>query len=104
MSLTNGSTAVTGSGIPSTACAGSGSGTGTVTNGSATINATSGTFPAQGNGMVLVITGTLGGNAFTASYLYAGSGLSASLSVNWPGDSGNVTWMASAVSPFVLTN
>ena len=64
-----------------------------MTNGSATITLTSVPFPATG-ASTLVITGTLGGSPFTGSYVYSGSGSSATLSVLWPGDTGNVTWMS----------
>lgn len=63
LTLTQGSTAVTGSNIPSSVCAGTATGTASVTNGSSSISALSGSFPAAPG--VLVITGTLGGNPFT---------------------------------------
>jgi hypothetical protein len=99
MTLMSGSTAVTSTAsIPSSACAGVSTGAGTVTNGSAAVNASFGSFPASG-ATVLVITGTLGGSPFTGSYMYSGSGTTATLAALWPGDSGNVTWMAENINP-----
>jgi len=54
---------------------------------------TAGTIPASGAN-TLVITGTSGGSPFTGSYLYSGTGGSVLISVLWPGDTGNVSWMA----------
>ena len=102
VTLTTNSTAVTGSGLPPTACTGVAAGSGSVTKGSAALTLLTGTFPVTGAN-TLVVTGTLDGNAFTGSYLYSGSGSSVTLSVLWPGDSGNVTWMAVNI-PDLSTN
>jgi len=93
LSLTANSTGVTGTGLSPSDCTGVSQGTGSVTNGSATITLSVGSFPVSGAN-TLVITGTLGGSPFTGSYLYSGSGSSVTLSVLWPGDTGNLTWMA----------
>ena len=102
LTLIHNSTAATGSGLPRSACTGTASGTGSVTNGPATITATAGSFPAAGAD-TLVITGTMGGQPFTGSYSYSGSGSSATMSVLWPGDSGTVTWMSTLSSGGFLT-
>ena len=102
LTLTNNSTAAKGSGLPRSACTGTASGTGSVTNGRAKIAATAGSFPATGAD-TLVITGTMGGQPFTGSYSYSGSGSSATMSVLWPGDSGTVTWMSTLSSGGFLT-
>ena len=96
LKLTAGSAQVTGSNISGSACAGVTSGTGVATNGSPTLYVSLGTIPSSG-ATTLVVTGTLGGRIFTASYNYSGSGTSATMSALWPGDSGNVTWMATNV-------
>lgn len=96
LTLTANSTGVAGTGLLPSVCTGVLQGTGSVTSGAATIAAAAGSFPATGAN-TLVITGTLGGNPFTGSYLYSGSGASATLSVLWPGDTGNVTWMAANI-------
>lgn len=93
VTMTANSTAVTGSGLSQSACAGVAAGSGTVVKNSATITLRTGTFPSVGAN-TLVITGTLDGTPFTGSYVYMGSGTSVTLSVLWPGDSGTVTWMA----------
>jgi hypothetical protein len=99
LTLTSGSTGVTGASIPATACGGIGTGTGTVTNGLAAFAVTSGSLTNSSGDHTLVITGTLGGNPFTGSYLYnyGGSG-AATLAVLWPGDNGPVTWMDSTAN------
>ncbi len=62
-------------------------------NGSATLTVTSGSVPAS-NIDAIDITGTSGGNPLTVQLMVAGSGSSVGLSALWPGDTGNVTWMA----------
>jgi hypothetical protein len=93
ITVTNNSTAVTGSGLSPSACTGRAMGRGTVVNGSATLTVTSGSIPGS-NIDALVITGTSGGNPLTVRLMLSGFGSSVSLSALWPGDSGSVTWMA----------
>lgn len=99
LALTNGSTTVTGTSIPSSVCAGIGTGTGSVTAGSATFTVATGALTPSNGDHTLILNGTLGGAAFTGSYLYnySGSG-TASLAALWPGDTGSVTWMSSSAN------
>lgn len=103
--LTNGSTAVAGTGFTSSMCAGIGTGTGSATNGSATVTITAGSLTNSSGDHSLVITGTRGGTAYTGSfvYTYSGSG-TATLSVMWPGDTGNITWMSTTANVNNTTN
>lgn len=93
VTMTNNSTAVTGTGLRQGVCNGSASGTGTVVNGVAALTVTSGSIPAF-NVDAVVITGTSGGNPLTVQLMLAGSGSFIGLSALWPGDTGPVTWMA----------
>lgn len=95
LTLTNGSTAVTGTAIPAGICFGIGSGTAIVANGSNVVSVTSGSIPS---GATLYLTGTSGGGTsrFFQAISYTGTGSSALLGTNWSGDSGNVTWLASS--------
>ena len=99
ISLTNNSTAGTGTNIATAACAGLATGGGSIGAESSMLTISSGSLPATNGGNTLVITGTMGGQPFTGSYLYSYSGGStATLAVLWPGDSGSVTWMATATN------
>jgi hypothetical protein len=86
VSLTNGSTAGTGTGIPASVCNGVANGTATVTNGSNALSVVTGSIPA---GKILYLTGVSGGNPFFQALAYSGTGASATLGGNWLGDSGN---------------
>lgn len=90
--LTNGSSAGTGTGIDSSFCAGQDIVTVTVTNGSASIVATSGTFNASATSIVL--SGTYNGNPFAGFYqMTRVDSTHATLAVLWPGSSGSVPGM-----------
>ena len=85
LTLTNGSTAVTGTGLTSGLCFGTATVSITVTNGSASFTAASGLI----DGNQIMITGTLSGSLFVASYTFTQSGgTSGTLGALWPGDSG----------------
>ena len=109
ITLTNGS--VTGyvpTGIPSGLCTG-------VAIGSGTIAVSTGGFVVTGSTAVptptlaapyteIVLTGTKGGTTYVTPFQYSGSGGSGStitLSGIWPGDAGNITWMALSVPGYV---
>lgn len=100
VTVTNGSTAVTGSGIPASVCNGVGSGTATVTNGSNALTVVTGSIPL---GLTIYLTGTSGGNPFFQALSYSGTGAAATLGGNWLGDSGTISWTAATQdgSPFV---
>jgi hypothetical protein len=102
VTLTANSTSVTGTGLSASNCTGITAGTASVTSGSATITVPAASVPASGAN-TLVITGTMAGSPFTGSYLFSGSGALATLSVLWPGDTGNVAWMAVNI-PNLSTN
>ncbi len=90
--VTNGSSAVTGSGLPSSICYGIASGTVTVTNGSANFTGT-----GLVNGNKITITGTLGGALYNGTFQFTQAGGSlGTLAALWPGDSGTF--------PFVIEN
>lgn len=94
VALTHGSTAVTGTGIPTIACSGTAMGTGTVTNGSGLLTVVTGSIPTSGSDAI-VVTGTTnsGLTVFSTSWEFYGTGASTQLAALWPGDSGSVTWM-----------
>jgi hypothetical protein len=89
VTFTNGSTAGTGTGLPSSICQITATGNGTVTTGIASLSVTSGTLASANH---ILITGTVSGVSTTISYLYTFVGSTATLSGVWPGDSGSVTW------------
>jgi len=84
VTLTNGSTAGTGTGLPSSVCSGADSGTVTVTAGSAAVTATSGTFTSGVNAIVIQ------GRYFMFSRTGSTTGNLAAL---WPGSSGSYSYM-----------
>ena len=87
LTVTNGSTAVTGSGFVPAMCAGISAGAATVTAGSAAVGGTG--FVNQAGSGKIAITGTRGGVSFTGWYRYQyNSPTSITLGVLWPGDSG----------------
>lgn len=89
LTVTDGSTAVTGTGLTSFMCAGIASGSLTVTNGSANVT---GTGFVSGN--KIAITGLLGGSQFSAWYQFQfNSSTSIKLAALWPGDSGSATYV-----------
>lgn len=95
VTLTNGSTAVTGTGLPAHACNGTAKGTGTVTSGSGLLSVTGGdSIPASGSDTI-VVTGTKnsGASVLSMSLMINGSGSSTQMAAQWPGDSGSVVWM-----------
>jgi hypothetical protein len=86
ITMTNGSTAVSGTGFTNAAtCASSASGTGGVTNGSAIMTGSGiPTIPASFGS--IGITGTRGGQPYVWRGQYSGSGASITLSAVWQGD------------------
>lgn len=90
--LTNGSTAVTGTGLTSGLCDGVGSGTATVTNGSYAITS-SAAFPM---GMTsLILHGTKDSQPYNAFYVFTRTDASnGTIPVKWQGDSGSITFLA----------
>lgn len=89
LTLTNGSAMVTGTGLPSSLCAGIASGTVNVTQGSAEFTGT-----GLVNGNQIVITGTRNGELFVGFYRFAQTGgTSGTFSVLWQGDTGTATYM-----------
>lgn len=89
LTMTNGSAAVTGTGIPASLCPVVASGTITVTNGSGV---------ATGAGFVnsneIIITGTMSGQPFTGFYRYLfNSSTSITLGALWPGTSGTFPYL-----------
>lgn len=99
MTMTNGSAAVTGTGITAGQCSGITTGTGTVTAGSSTLTITGGTIGTGDAGTTGVVVDRTDGS-ISQSFLYSGSGGTVTMSAQWPGTSGTVTWMQyNAASP-----
>lgn len=98
LSLTNGSPIVTGSGIPQSVCFGIASGTMSVVHGSAA---------GLGSGFVagakIVVTGTMNGAPYTGFFQFnLNKDGSVTMAAQWPGDSGQVTWMIEN-APYLTT-
>jgi hypothetical protein len=92
LTLTNGSSIATGTGLPANMCNGTASGTASVTNGSSAIAIQSGSVPAGTTDLFL--TGTTGGGAsvFVQSIAFSAGVLGAF----WMGDSGTISWVSGA--------
>ena len=90
---------LTGTGIPASLCSGTAMGTAAATNGSNALTILTGTLPT---GTVLYLSGTTGGGTapFSQALAYSISGATATVGVNWLGDSGTVTWISSSVDGF----
>ena len=101
LTMTNGSAAVTGTGIPSNLCQGTASGTAIATNGSNTLTVVTGTFPTGTDNTSVFLTGISGGLPFVQNIEYSGSGAASSpitLGAFWKGDSGTISWMTQDLS------
>jgi hypothetical protein len=95
LTVTNNSTAVTGTGITNAgSCGSTASGTGGVTNGSATMTG-SGTPTIPASFGSIGITGTRGGQPYVWRGQYSGSGAAITLSAVWQGDTNGAV-------PFVI--
>lgn len=94
LTMTNGSANATGTGIASGLCQGTAQGTATVTSGSDAIAIVTGSIPMGTTGLIL--TGTSGGGA---SVLIQNTPFDGSVTLGelWPGDSGTVSWMSTAI-------
>ncbi len=94
LTVTGGSTAVTGTGFSASMCPTQQSGTGMVVTGSATLVITGSEMLAAPVGMqTLVLTGTRNGQPYTLPVEWSGQGSQVTLAVKWIGDTGPVTWM-----------
>ncbi len=91
ITFTNGSTAGTGTGIPTTICASVATGTATATNGSATITGSG--LPAISGNQSISISGLRSGQPYSWQGRWSGSGSSITLSGLWAGTSGTITWI-----------
>ena len=92
VTVTNGSTAVTGTGFTAASCLDrTAGGTGTISVNGSTLTVESG-VPG---GAKILITGTQSGVAFNQYFQFSGTTL-VLLSGRWPGDSGSVTWQSEA--------
>ncbi len=102
LSVTAGSTAVTGTNFTAAMCPRIAGGTATVVNGNGVLTILAGTL-AQGP--KIVILGTLNGQPYTPSMQFTGLGASTTLSGLWAGDSGTVSWQVeSDDSSTVISN
>ncbi len=97
ISLTNGSTAGTGTGLASSICRATATGTATATNGSGALTGSG--FVSGGSAIIL--TGTISGStqSIRCGYTY-GSSSAITLSCLWPGDTGTVDWMIESSAYF----
>jgi len=95
LTMTNGSAIVTApTGIPASACIGTAQGHATVVRGSSSVTVTNGSPPFPSSGAdSLTFAGSSGGQPFASQFQYV-TGTTTTLSVNWPWDSGTVSWMA----------
>jgi hypothetical protein len=89
--LTNGQTTVTGSGFTSNMCNRTAGGTGTITTGTSALTIVTGT-PVYAYGSKILLTGVLAGQPYNVYFESNQVGAVVTLSGNWPGDGGTVTW------------
>ena len=93
LTLTNGSTAVAGTGFTAATCNRTAGGAGTISANGDVLTVSSG-VPS---GAKILIAGTKGGVPYNAYFQFSGT-TSVALSGQWPGDTGSVTWQSESDS------